>query len=230
MGKKDKKPRPQPKPNRQISNSMIRALQFLGPRHLLEHAREYPILGCWIMHGWYDAGITPVLVVREQEPGKVMFASCMVDLTCLGIKDAYSRTDISLSKFERELKNLCAGKPEKCSVNLAHEVIYGGLEYAERYGFTPHPDFKAQMVDLVLDPPDAHPRVDNVIFGRDGKPFYVSGPHDDERKRRFIVNTLRRTAGDGNFDFLIGFGGMSDDMGIDEDDFDAYIVDDADDK
>jgi hypothetical protein len=49
--KKDKKPRPQPKPNRQIPNSMLRAMKLLGPRHYLQHAREYPILGCWIMEG-----------------------------------------------------------------------------------------------------------------------------------------------------------------------------------
>ena len=219
--KKDKKPRPQPKPNRQIPNSMIRAMKLLGPRHYLQHAREYPMLGCWIMEGWYEAGITPVVVAREQEPGKVMFAVCMVDLTCLGVKDAYTRTDFSLSKFERSLPELCAGNPEKCSLELAHEVIYGALEYAERYGFQPHPDFKVLMADLVLDPPDAHPRVDNVAFGKDGKPFYISGPYDDERKREFIFNTLMRTAGQGNFDFIMGLDGMPDLL---DDDFEDGLV------
>jgi hypothetical protein len=226
MSQKNKKHRPLPKPDRQIPNSMIRPMKFLGPRHYLEHAREYPILGCWIMEGWYESGITPVLVVREQEPGRVMLASCMVDLTCLGIKDAYTRVDISLSQFERALPDLCSGKPEKCSVDLAHEVIYGALEYAERYGFQPHPDFKVQMVDLVLDPPDAHPRVDNVSFGRAGKPFYISGPYDDERKRKFVFDTLMRTAGEGNFDFMIGLGELSDTLG--GDDFTEWLVDDAD--
>ncbi len=204
--KKDKKPRPQPKPNRQISISMIKTMKLLGPRHYLEHAREYPIFGCWIMKDWYEAGITPVLVVREQEPGKVMFADYMVDLTCLGVKDAYTRTDISLSKFERSLPELHNGELEKCSVELAHEVVYGALEYAERYGFQPHPDFKAQMANLMLDAPDAHPRQDHVAFGRDGKPFYVSGPYDDERKSKFVLDTLSRTAGQGNFDYVINLG------------------------
>jgi hypothetical protein len=158
------------------------------------------------------------VVAREQEPGKVMFASCMVDLTCLGIKDAYTRTDIPLSKFERVLPEMCSGNPEKCSLELAHEVIYDALEYAERYGFQPHPDFKAQMANLMFDPPEARPRVDNVAFDKDGKPFYVSGPYDDERKRQFIVNTLKRTAGEGNFDFIVGLGGMPDflSVGLDE--------------
>jgi hypothetical protein len=210
--KKDKKqkPRPQGKPNQQIPISKIRALKLLGPRHYLEHAREYPIHGCWIMSGWHESGMTPVVVAREQEPGKVMFGVYMVDLYCLGIKDVYTKTDYSLSKFERELPIMCANQPEKCSVELAHEVIYGGMEYAQRYGFQPHPDFKVLLADLMLDPPEAHPRMDHVAFGKDGKPFYVSGPYDDERKARFIVETLMRTAGEGNFDYLMGLGEMSD--------------------
>ncbi len=209
--KKDKKPRPQPKPNRQIPISMIKTLQLYGPRYYLQHAREYPILGCWIMDGWFEEGITPVVVAREQEPGKVLYANYMVDLTCLGIKDVFTKTDVPLSNFENSLPELCSGRPEKCSVELAHEVIYGALEYAEHYGFQPHPDFKALSADQVIDPPDTHPRVDNVAFGRDGKPYYISGPYDDHRRQKFILDTLTRTAGVGNFDYVISLGrGMPD--------------------
>jgi hypothetical protein len=134
----------------------------------------------------------------------------MVDLYCLGIKDVFTRTDYSLNRFERELPKLCSGAPQQCSVELAHEVIYGGLEYAEKLGFQPHPDYHKQMADLMLDPPDAHPRVDHVAFGKDGKPLYVSGPYDDEQKINFVMKTLTRTCGTGNFDYLVGFGGMPD--------------------
>jgi len=209
MGKKtgkDKKPLPPPMGNRQIAISQIRKLTEMVEHTELEHAREYPILGCWLMAGWQATGITPVVVAREQSPGKVMFGCYMVDLYLLGVKDAFTRLDFSMSRFERELPRLCADEPEKCSVELAHEIIYGGLEYAEKYGFEPHPDFKFLMADLMLDPPDAHPRVDGVVFGKDGKPFYVSGPHDDERKISSVLATLRRTSGDGKFNFLTELG------------------------
>ena len=204
--KKDKRPR-LPAENPQIPISSIRPIKMLGPRYYLQHAREYPILGCWIMSGWKDSGITPVVVARQQEPGKVIFAVCLVDLYCLGVKDAYANADISQSKFERELARMCSGAPEPCSVELAHEVIYGSLEYAKRYGFQPHRDFTAQMCDQVLDPPEAHARANHVEFGKNGKPFFASGPYDDERKIDSVINTLMRTAGEGNFDFVIGFDG-----------------------
>ena len=49
--KKDKRPRP-PKLDSQIPLSRVRPIKIVGPRYYLQHAREYPILGCWIMSGW----------------------------------------------------------------------------------------------------------------------------------------------------------------------------------
>ncbi|HLF89011.1 MAG TPA: hypothetical protein VI451_08715, partial [Anaerolineales bacterium] len=200
-----KKPRA-PKPNWQTPRSRIRPIRMLGPRDYLQHAREYPIMGCWVIDGWEEQGITPVIVARQQAPDKVIFAVCLMDIYCLGVKDAYANADFSLAKFQHELPTMCNGAPKECTVELAHEIIYGGLEYAARYDFQPHRDFTAQMCDKVLDPPEVHPRSHDVTFGKDGKPFYVSGPYDDERKINSVIKTLTRTAGEGNFHYLVGFG------------------------
>lgn len=213
--RKDKKPL-LPKVNSQIPISSIRPIKILGPRYYLQRAREYPILGCWVMKGWQEAGITPVVVARQQEEDKVLFTVCLVDLYCLGVKDAYANADISLSKFQSGLPKMCSNEPEPCSVELAHEIIYGGLEYAERYGFKPHLDFTNQFCDQVLDPPETHPRTNNVAFGKDGKPFFVAGPYDDKRRTNSVINTLLRTAGEGNFDYLAGLGPLD---SLDDQDF-----------
>ena len=205
---KEKKSRPLPKKNQQIPNSQIRPLTMIGMNPALQNAREYPLHGCWIMDGWEEEGITPVVVSREQESGRIMFGVYLVDLYCLGIKDAYTRADYSLNRFERELPKLCAGAPKPCSPELAHEIIYGAMEYAAKLDFQPHPDFKKQMADLMLDPPEAHPRANHVSFGKDGKPLYISGPRDSESKIKSVISTLMRTRGEGNFDYLVGFGGL----------------------
>lgn len=206
---KDKKPLPPPMQNRQISNSAARkAAGSFGIDPKLQLARSYPFYGCWIMRGWQESGLTSVVVAREQAPGRLMFGVYMVDLLCLGIKDVFTRTDYSLNHFERDLPNFCSEDPEPCSVELAHEVIYGALEYAEKLGFQPHPDFKRQLADLILDPPDAHARSQQVSFGKNGKPFFVSGPYDDARKINSVLSTLRRTCGEGNFEFMTGFDGF----------------------
>jgi hypothetical protein len=225
---KNKKNLPPPMANRQIPISQLRKVTEILVAPELLRAREFPILGCWIMAGWQESGITPVIVAREQAPGQVMFACYMVDLYCLGIKDAFTRTNYTMNRFERELPRFCAGNPEKCSVELAHEVVYGSLEFAQGLGFEPHPDFIRQKADLMLDPPDAHPRVDNVVFGKDGKPFYVSGPYDDDIKINRVLSALKRSIGEGNFDFLTDISGQA--GLIDEDDFDNWSADEDEDE
>ena len=93
--------------------------------------------------------------------------------------------------------------PEPCEVSLAHELIYGSIEFARKYGFEPHRDF--ETASLVLDLPDLQPKKHNLEFGKDGKPFFIAGPYDNVQR---IVNTLMRTAGEGNFNYLT----MLDDM------------------
>jgi len=85
-------------------------------------------------------------------------------------------------------------------------MIYGSIEYAKRYELDPHPDFTQELADQILDPPDAHPRQGNIPFGRAGKPFYVAGPYDDYKKIDRILKALMRTAGEGNFDYMVGIG------------------------
>ncbi|MGC8856087.1 MAG: hypothetical protein ACP5QU_04740 [Anaerolineae bacterium] len=200
--KKDKKPR-LPKVNTQIPISRVRPLQFTSPRQVLQHAREYPIYGCWVMEGWQEKGITPVVIARQQSLETLIFAVYLVDLYCLGVKDAFANPGISKTRFMRELPGLCNNAPQPCSVELAHEIVYGALEYAKQYGFSPHPDFTRQMADQVLDPPEAHPRSGKVEFGKNGKPFFVAGPYDDKRKIQQVLSTLQRTAGEGKYHYLI---------------------------
>ncbi len=220
--KKDKKPRI-PKTNYQTPRSQIRSLIMTGPRFYLRNAREYPIFGCWVYTDWEDSGITPVVVARKQSEDRVIFGVCLVDWWCLGIKDAYANADIPRRTFEKNLPKMCSNAPQACPVEFAHELIYGAMEFAARYGFQPHEDFTRQMVDRVLDPPDMHPRTHKLQFGKGGKPFYASGPYDDERKIERILRTLERTAGKGNFDAIIHLGespDFFDDWDEDEDEED----------
>jgi hypothetical protein len=205
MAKKNKAARKSltPKNDRQISISRIRPVQFLTPRYYLQNAREYPIFGCWVHQGWREAGITPVIIARQQSDDKVIFCNCMVDLYCLGVKDAFADADIPVKHFRRELVQMCHDSPEECSPEVAHELIYGSIEFATRYGFQPSPDFKKQMADLVLAPLDAYPRNKKIKFGRKGKPFYIAGPYDDAQRVYQILDTLIRTAGEGKFDYLV---------------------------
>ena len=94
-------------------------IKIPGSVETLERARKFPLLGCWVMEGWRDSGLTPVVVARQ-----------------------------------------------------------------------------------VLDPPDAHKTRYQLKFGHEGKPFFIAGPFDNAKA---IIAKLERTAGPGNFDYLITF-------------------------
>jgi len=40
-------------------------------------------------------------------------------------------------------------------------------------------------------------------YGREGKPFYVSGPHDTPAGIQTILDQLKRRVGEGNYDYLV---------------------------
>ena len=40
-------------------------------------------------------------------------------------------------------------------------------------------------------------------YGHDGKPLYISDPHETPTEARAIVNHLDRRLGPGNFDFIV---------------------------
>lgn len=203
--KKDKKPR-RPKINSQLPISKVRKVTLVTPLEALRSARQYPILGCWTIEVWQEGGIAPVVIARQQDDGKVLYANYLVDLYCLGVKNVIADENVPEKRFERSLQKMCMQAPQAIPVELAHEIVYGALEYARKYGFEPHPDFTRLDADQMLDEPDAHPRTHNVQFGQDGKPFFAAGPYDDERKIKHILQTLERTAGEGNFHYLIEFG------------------------
>jgi len=174
---------------------------ILGTRAILK-AREYPIYECLINSGWEEQGVASILLSRRQPDGRIVLGVYLVDIFCLGLKDTFCKADVPLSIYEGEIKPKCYSliEPVECPIPLAHSIIYGGIEYAEKLGFKPHKDFK--LSKHILEEPDKIERV-KVEFGKEGKPFYISGPRDDPQKIQRIIKQLERSVGPGNFDFLI---------------------------
>ena len=125
-----------------------------GELRPIRQARKYPLEGCWVQSGWQEAGLAVVVVARRQPNGLLVFGNYLVDYYCLGVKSAFARADVTPSIFYERLPELLSGEtPTPIAPALAHELIYGSLEYAAGYGFRPDPDFA--LAQLVLDPPEA---------------------------------------------------------------------------
>lgn len=222
MNKTDKKSQPKTTGRRaQVRHGQAGpAGQVRALRHVYQ-GRSYPIVGCWTQEGWENNGLAVVVVARRQPDSNVVFGNYLVDYYCLGLKDTYYNADIPVGQFYRDyLPKMfrSVGKPMGISPALAHEMIYGSIEYAARFGFDPHGDYK--LSQHVLDPPDLHVRTGTVKFGLEGKPFFVAGPYDDVDA---ILGQLERTAGGGNYHYIFPIAGPGP-AGRKDEDFDDMFA------
>jgi hypothetical protein len=90
----------------------------------------------------------------------------------------------------------------------ARKLVEQAVAYAQGLGFAPHPDFKKAA--RVFGGLKADECGRQFTFGRDGKPFYCSGPNETEEQSCRIVTQLTRRCGEGNFHYLVGVGEMED--------------------
>ena len=194
---------------------------------LINQSGSWPLLECWISAEWREPGaITQIAVVRKSPSGgEVVVGGFLVDLGCLGIKDALTNIYRSQSEYQREYRDsLMASQPmEACDLDLAAKVVDEAIKYARSLGFEPHPD--VQYALKVLG--EAHPEncdEEIPVGGEDGKPLFIAGPYDDPER---VINVLERNVGPGNYHYIVPFGdpGFFDEfdepeeIDFDEDDF-----------
>lgn len=181
-------------------------IQILSPENYIrKKARTLPIYECLVNKEWKEQGAAHVVVARKHVNGHITFCIYLIDLFCLGIKDTHYFFNISELEYQEKKEEMEELEPEPISYNLAHNIIFAGLRYAAEYGFKPHKDFTS-ITQYMLD--EDNEDTEDIEFidiecGKDGQPFFVSGPYDDEVKINQILTHLEKTAGIGNYDYLI---------------------------
>jgi hypothetical protein len=201
--------------------------QQISPKnYIIAKGRTLPIINCYITIDWKELGIATVCIVRQMPSGKLLIGSYVVDIYCLGVKDTLFFFGIEPDNIYEEVLNRAYGGDnfEEIDANLAQNIVWGALEYAEDLGFTPHRDF--EVTEYLLDPADKIEYVE-VEFGKDGKPFYFSGPYDDTDK---ILNKLVNKLGVGGFNFILNEDAWEYDDWDDENDDDDDRDEDWDDE
>ncbi len=180
-------------------------------------APEPALVGCWISPAWSTGltiaghpdwprsegsesgidGLVAVLVARRHRYDRVSVCGYLTDAYCLGVKNAMgpdTMDEIELRAFKGEFFSGYHDDPLEAPIELARDVVLGAVEYAHGLGFEPHPDFTPARAHLG---PWTGPSA--ITFGKNGKPFYISGPYDNPDP---VIRTLRNVVGEGNFDFL----------------------------
>ena len=172
----------------------------LTGRALFRAAGHWPLHECLLTKAWQQPEeITQILVARRSPTGQIACGAFLVDLGCLGVKNAFA----DLFDSQREYKELRSEFMEgqamiKADLNLAAKIIHEAIAYAGELGFKPHRDYRDAMLMLG----DADPEACDVPIplGKDGKPFFVAGPYDNVDQ---IMSKLTRKLGPDGFHYLV---------------------------
>ena len=171
----------------------------INPRRLLRMARQMPIESAWVQQGWQEQGVARVLLARTQPNDNILFGEFIVDYLCVGIKDSSYASNVNRETFLNEvIPRLYSGTPPlDIEESLAHETIWGAVEYAADIGFDPHRSFRE--ASRILDPFDTHTHSGAIDFGYQGRPLYMPASEDNQAG---IIRKLIETVGLGNFYYL----------------------------
>src|SRR3954453_1508300 len=179
------------------------------------------VVECWVSAGWSaglpvtghpewpdepgddeaGSGLVGVLVAREAGRNRVSVCAWLVDVYCLGVKNDLGPTVTYRADLPQTVRNFFAvfgTRPVAAPLELAQQLVLGSVDYARSLGFEPAAEADFADTQGHLGPwegPSA------IQFGRDGKPFFISGPNDNPTR---ILRQLGLAVGAGNFDYMIG--------------------------
>lgn len=168
----------------------------------LRRAAAAPILHAVAAETLWDQGIGSVLLSRALPNGSVAFGFFLVDVFCCGVKNAIYGIEPRASYREHVYEKAASyERPTPMRPECCRKLVEGAVEYARQWEIAPHADYAKAR--LIFGDIDAAACPEEFEYGRDGKPFYVSGPYDSPERSRRIIAQLERTAGKGNFDYLV---------------------------
>ena len=165
-------------------------------------ASTFGIGYCKVSEGLFDIGMGYVVLGRTISPTKVAMAAFLLDVYCLGVKNAFF-FEIDQGKFREMVEGMTesAGPFVDTDPQCARKIVEGAVDYAKQLGFAHHEDYppaQALFGDI-----DADSCPTEYEFGQDGKPLYIAGPHDTPARIRKIMRTLTDKVGEENFDYVL---------------------------
>ena len=167
-------------------------------------AAQAPVQSCMVSEALFLNGIGWVTLARTLPAGQIGVSFFLVDVWCLGVKDAFFRL-MPKSAFDEFMgakvrdQDLVDMEPP-----VARKLLHDAVDYAASIGLPPSDGYAAAEAlfgDIV-------PADETFEFGKDGKPFFVSGPNDSPSRIRRILDTLRKRLGPDGSDFLVNADGL----------------------
>lgn len=189
---------------RKAKASVARAA-FSGPPAELARLLKAPVHECFVPQGMFERGMGNLLVSRQAGGGAIALGAFLLDVWCLGVKDAMI-TVHSEAQYASSVAKLRENEPlEPVDPACAKKLVLRVVEYARGLGLEPHPDYRAAK--RIFEGIDAGACDQDFTFGREGKPYFFSGPNDTPARCRQILKALSKRLGPDEFHFTVAGSG-----------------------
>ncbi len=167
--------------------------------HQIIEAARSPINTCIVADRLFADGIGWVVLARALPSGLVGASFFLIDVWCLGVKDAFFRV-LPRQKFAEQMNALSRNQSVvDIDPSVARKLLHEAVAYAGSFGLAPSENF-VEAEAIFGDIPLA---TETFPFGKNGKPFYVCGPNDSPTRIRRIVDALDKHLGPGGFDYVV---------------------------
>ena len=169
---------------------------------------RYPVHECLVPANLFELGLGTVLMSRRAPNGTIAVSFFLLDVFCLGVKNAGFRV-CSSDEYEYQFKDSvfsAADDTDYLQIDAPQfrKLIEEAAAYASSLGFSTHPDYREAR--RLFGAVDASTCDIAFEFGKDGKPLYIGGPNDSPSRIRQVMHLLQQHRGEGSVDDLIGTG------------------------
>ena len=180
-------------------------LQKLSPeKYIITKGSQLPFHECFINENWLEEGMASITISKKMPSDKLIIGAYVVDIFCLGLKNTLFKFALDTNEYASFLEQISKQQElVKCDLAEAHNIIYGAIDYAESIGFKPQKDFR--ITEFLLDSDLINDGIDEIEFGKNGKPFYFAGPYDNTKQ---IIGILEKNVGKDNFEFSLPIDGF----------------------
>ena len=151
----------------------------------------------------FDSGCGYLVVSRFKADDCVETGFFLLDVFCLGVKDAGFHRFKSVADYQESLLDRLFRdeQPVRMMPAAARKLAEDAVSYARALGFSPAVDYKkASRVFGGITTADCD---EEFVFGKDGKPFYIQGPSDSSTRAERILRALEARCGEGGYHYIV---------------------------
>jgi hypothetical protein len=171
----------------------------------------------------FDSGCGYLVISRLKADGRVDAGFFLLDVFCLGVKDATFHQFSSIADYQESLIDplFPDGNSVRITPEAARKLTEDAISYAKGLGFSPGANYKkASRVFGGITTANCH---EQFAFGKNDKPLYIQGPSESPARVEKILRVLEARCGEDGYHYIVAADNLEPYADEEQDDESAVI-------